>query len=522
MPADAAFVVTARRANAVAVAAASPAARALGAEIGLRLADLRARIPGIAAVEAEPAADARLLAGLADWCERYTPLVAEDASPPALARGDAAAPERGLLLDMTGALHLFGGEEALLAEIRRRLAGQGFRVRAALAGHPGLARAVATFGAPAYANGIVPAGAERAVATALPVVALAYATITGERQGDPLERAALADAIAGLELAGLKTLGAVLAQPRAGLAARFGKTVIDALDRLTARAPEPISPRRPVADLIAERLFAEPVVAEDTIDDTLSALGRDLAGRLAEDGAGADRFEARFYRVDGAVRAIAVRVSPTRDAALVHRLFRHRLAALATPLDAGFGFDMIRLEAHGRARLDPEILTLDGRAAAGHDLARLVDRLAARFGADAVTRPVFHDSHLPERAGGWLPAQDLPPELPPPPANRPVRPEGEPPIRPLRLLAHPDRVEVIAEIPDGPPLRFRWRRVLHEVARAEGPERIAAEWWSDAGGPTRDYFRVEDGAGRRFWLFRLGLYARETTTPVWYMHGLFA
>lgn len=543
MPADAAYVVTARRSNAVVVVAASPAARTLGAEIGLRLADMRARIPGIAAVEADSVADSRLLASLADWCERYTPLVAEDASPPALARGEAAAPEMGLLLDMTGALHLFGGEVAFLAEIRRRLAGQGFRVRAVLAGHPGLARAVATFGAPAKTvsgmdtearaenalapnlrafGGIVPAGAERATAATLPVVALAYASITGERAADPLRRAALADAIAGLELAGLKTLGAVLAQPRAGLAARFGKSIIDALDRLTAAAPEPISPRRPVADLIAERLFAEPVVAEDTIDDTLAALGRDLAGRLAEDGAGADRFEACFYRVDGAVRAVAVRVSPTRDATLVHRLFRHRLAALATPLDAGFGFDMIRLEAHGRARLDPEILTLDGRAAAGHDLARLVDRLAARFGADAVTRPVFHDSHVPERAGGWLPAQDLPAELPPPPATRPTRPEGEPPIRPLRLLSHPDRVEVIAEIPDGPPLRFRWRRVLHEVARAEGPERIAAEWWSDVSGPTRDYYRVEDSAGRRFWLFRLGLYARETVTPVWYMHGLFA
>ncbi|MBP0649567.1 hypothetical protein J8J40_21220, partial [Mycobacterium tuberculosis] len=196
-----------------------------------------------------------------------------------------------------------------------------------------------------------------------------------------------------------------------------------------------ISPRRPVADLIAERLFAEPVTAEDVIQDVVASLAADLAARLAETGAGADRFEARFYRVDGHVRSIAVRSQPTRDAGLVARLFRHRLAALAAPLDAGFGVGMIRLEAHGRARLEPEILTLDGREAARHDLARLVDRLAARFGADAVTRAVAHDSHVPERAAGWLPAQDVaaattagaaapsapspsarPPAHPPPPA----------------------------------------------------------------------------------------------------------
>jgi protein ImuB len=545
MPADAVGVTVARRSNTVVVAAATPAAVRLGAEPGQRLADLRARIPDIAVFEADPAADARLLGALADGCERYTPLVAEDTDRHAAARlvGDRAPggrvggsrvpgrparrspgasdgwPEVGLLLDMTGALHLFGGETAFLAEITRRLAGQGIHSRVGLATHPGLARAVAAHGA----GGFVPPGAERETVAALPVRALTSAYVTGDGAADADRLAGLADAVDGLRLAGLRTIGAVLAQPRAGLAARFGKDVVAALDRLTAVDDEPISPRRPVADLIAERLFFEPITAEPVVEATLADLAAEIARRLAETGEGADRFEARFYRVDGAVRAVAVRVSPTRDAALLHRLFRHRLAALASPLDAGFGFDMIRLEAFGRARLEPEALSLDGREAAGHDLARLVDRLAARFGADAVTRPVFHDSHVPERAAGWCPAQDLPPAGAPRPAGfGPVRPEGEPPVRPFRLVEPPDRVEVMAEIPDGPPLRFRWRRVLHEVVRAEGPERVAAEWWLDPCGPTRDYFRVEDRAGRRFWLFRLGLYERETPTPVWYMHGLFA
>jgi protein ImuB len=112
------------------------------------------------------------------------------------------------------------------------------------------------------------------------------------------------------------------------------------------------------------------------------------------------------------------------------------------------------------------------------------------------------------------------------PAWNAVQEETEmPPERPLRLFAQPEPVEVImAEVPEGPPLRFRWRRVIHEVARSEGPERIAPEWWrpEDMGRATRDYFRVEDREGRRYWLFREGLYGRETERPLWYIHGLFA
>ena len=95
------------------------------------------------------------------------------------------------------------------------------------------------------------------------------------------------------------------------------------------------------------------------------------------------------------------------------------------------------------------------------------------------------------------------------------------PARPLRLFARPEPIEAMAEVPDGPPRRFRWRRVLHDVTAIEGPERIAAPWWRQAGAPTRDYFRAEDSEGRRFWLYREGLWGRETTQPKWFVHGLF-
>ena len=100
---------------------------------------------------------------------------------------------------------------------------------------------------------------------------------------------------------------------------------------------------------------------------------------------------------------------------------------------------------------------------------------------------------------------------------------GEPPTRPFHLFDPPQPIEVIAEVPDGPPHQFRWRRATHAVRRYEGPERIAAEWWRrrDNGGLTRDYYRVEDVHGRRYWLFRHGLYD-EKPDPRWYIHGVFA
>ena len=98
------------------------------------------------------------------------------------------------------------------------------------------------------------------------------------------------------------------------------------------------------------------------------------------------------------------------------------------------------------------------------------------------------------------------------------------PARPLRLLARPEPVEAIAQVPDGPPVQFSWRHVTHQVAQVEGPERIAMEWWRDDRGNklTRDYFRVESEAGARVWLYREGLYGREPGNPRWYLHGLFA
>jgi protein ImuB len=203
---------------------------------------------------------------------------------------------------------------------------------------------------------------------------------------------------------------------------------------------------------------------------------------------------------------------------LVHRLFAERIEALADPIDPGFGFDLVRLAVPVLEPLAPTQLALEGGEVRDGELIALIDRLSTRLGRTRVRRLVPRDTHIPEQAALALPAIEAPA-----PAPWPAPAPGEPPLRPIHLFDPPQPIEVIAEVPDGPPKHFRWRRTSHSVTRYEGPERIAAEWWTrdDNAGLTRDYYRIEDARGRRFWVFRHGLY-RETERPRWYVHGVFA
>jgi protein ImuB len=194
-----------------------------------------------------------------------------------------------------------------------------------------------------------------------------------------------------------------------------------------------------------------------------------------------------------------------------------KLDALNDPLDPGFGFDAIRLAVPVCEPLTAAQPSLDGEVVEDRALADLVDRLTARYGRDRVVRFLAQDTHIPERAARTAPAAGVEDAL-----EWPRPPAGEPPRRPLHLFEPPQPIETMAEMPDGPPLRFRWRRVLHEISRAEGPERIAPEWWRDGNDePTRDYYRVEDARGHRFWVFRRGLY-EQAREPRWFLHGVFA
>lgn len=476
------------------ITAVDAAAERLGLFPGLALADARARLPDLDVVEADAAADRAALLAVAAFAERWTPMV-------------APAGRRGLLIDATGCAHLFGGEAAMLDDVGARIGALGFTVRRALAGTPLAACALAR-----RRDGLlVPEGGEAEAVRDLPIAALGL----DEGVRNSLTRL------------GLDRVGALAALPRAALAARFGADLLARLDEITGARDAPLSPLRPVPLHVAERRFADPMADPGTALRVLADLARELCRMLERRGTGCRRLEAVFFRSDGGVRRLqAATARPTRDAAHLGHLFAERLAALADPLDPGFGFDMIRLavlEADPLHEVQASLGTsLDGPPAAD-DLAPLVDVLCARFGADRVMRFAAGDTHIPEAAAIAVPAQramDAPvPAVAgwPPPAGPDL-----PPARPLTLFDRPEPVETLAEVPDGPPLRFRWRRAMHEVAHAEGPERIAPEWWTGTTGLTRDYFRVEDHAGLRFWLYREGIYGRETARSRWFVHGLFA
>jgi protein ImuB len=479
----------------------APAAR-LGLHPGLTLADARSRLPDLLASEADDAADAALVEALADWCTRFTPLVSVDGAD-------------GLLLDVTGAAHLFGGEAGLLAAQRRAFARHCLTIRPAFGSTPSMARALARFGS----EGVHDEAQEAMALSSLSVHALDM----------PSETTKL------LLRLGLKTIGMLEAQPRAPLAARFGARLLDRLDAVLGRTEEPFASRRPMPACMAERAFAEPVTQEAMILSVIRRLAQDLAQVLEQRGEGGRRFETHVFRADGAARFLAVETGrPVRDPALVERLFRERLATLADPLDPGFGFDLVRLAVTGVERWERPAENLaghaDGEGVVQAALETLTDHLSTRLGGHRVSRVLPCDTHIPERAVEHLPAQQTEASAEVWPLQRAA---GEPPARPLRLFEPPELIEALAEVPDGPPARFRWRRVLHDVAHAEGPERIAPEWWRESGNSfaresfvrellTRDYFRVEDREGHRYWLFREGIYGHEPREPRWFLHGLFA
>ena len=470
---DAPIVFVERRANAMRLVAVDARARAIGLLPGLTLADARARVPLLASVEHDAGADAAFIDQLADGCEHYSPAVAID-------------PPDGVTIDITGCSHLFGGEAQLAADAIARFAPV-VALAHAIAATPEAAQALARYPV--------------ADIHALPVAALRLAEAN----------------IVALNRAGLRTIGDLAARSPAALAARFG--AVDRLARILGRVDSRIVPRRRTPPLRFERRFAEPISHIEHVMAVVESLIIDACAVLAERDRGARGWGLALCRSDGVVRRLRIETGlPSRDVAAIMRLFDERIETLNDPLDPGFGFDTVHL---GLARLEPlrpSQLALEGGALADDALAALIDRLSARLGRGRVRRFAPADTHIPEQRVLELPAIDAGP------AQWPLPEAGEPPLRPLHLFDPPQPIEVIAEVPDGPPHRFRWRRTLHEVTRAEGPERIAAEWWRrrDGAGLTRDYYRVEDARGRRFWLFRNGLYGREHDRPNWFVHGLFA
>lgn len=479
------LVVVGRRENALRLVATGPEARALGLLPGLAFADARARVPHMRIEREDEAADRVLIENLMGWCDRYTPVLAQD-------------PPDGLMLEISGSAHLFGGEAALMDDLFARLGRMGFTAFTAIAGTTHAARALGRF---RVSGTIVPSGAERTAVAGLPVEALE----AGERISVALRRA------------GLKTIADLASRPRKPLAARFGEDLTLKLAQILGEIDRPVVPHRTPPAFAAEWRFADPVGLMEDIERALSGLSDQLCAALSKAERGGRAFEVAFFRADGAVRRIEVLSGqPLRVPKTLMRLISMRLDALSDPLDPGFGFDMIRISVPDDDAASAIQPGLDGDTGDERSVLDLIDRLAARFGAEAVKRFAAKGSHLPERAALQTPAFEA--QAGPWPLT------GSRPPRPLLLFSPAEPIETMGiEVPDGPPRRFRWRGAVYDTVHAEGPERIAPEWWRAARDVmTRDYFRVEDSRGHRFWLFRYGLYGRDAGPVHWFIHGVFA
>ncbi|HUE79963.1 MAG TPA: DNA polymerase Y family protein [Sphingomicrobium sp.] len=529
-PPYAPVVLTVEGTHGLVISAVTRAAAASGARVGARLTDARALDPGLVAVPADPAGDAALVGRLAHWAARWSPLVEVDG-------GD------GLRLDVTGVGHLFGGEAALAEDVRTRFAALGLTSRVAVAPTPGAAWALSHFCWTPHPNPL-PQG-ERKLAAALaplPVAAL--------RLSPQVTRT--------LERLGLKTIGALARVPRRALARRFREAdnPLDALDRALGRKPEPLiaTPCEPPPRSLVR--LEEPATHPQAASQALERLIPQLVRQLEQRHLGARRLALTGFRVDGSVAFASVATSiPSREPKHLGRL----LADQAAALDPEFGFDAFALEADWTEALGAMQESLVEEPGGARDIARLIDRLSVKLGPERVRRPVQRESHLPERASGWARALFPSPSgegrrggermkpldaaeeaasrassplvrHPPPTPSLGVPTkvllswgpdrEGR---RPERLLDRPEAIAVIYATPEGVPRRFMWRRAVHDIARAEGPERIAPEWWrAPSKARLRDYYRVEDSAGRRFWIYREGVAGdRRGGAPAWYLHGLF-
>jgi len=525
--------------------AANEAGRAAGAAKGMMLADARTLCPQLRAVPSDPAGDLAFLERLAIWAQRWGPWSALD------------APD-GLLVDVTAVAHLFGGEARLLADVSARFAdwgesgGAGLCARAAIAPTAGAAWALAHYGAP---GSILPSPSHKAKTPAEdgPSPSHFRQDVQGlegiqdiMRVLGPLPIAALRlddDVLLVLKRLGLKRLGE-LAGIESGRSGRKGEgrgregrgseeqgngrdaiqrrfrnrrspaaNPLIRLDQLTGRVPEPLLPVVAMVAPLVQRRLMEPIRHRPLLDQVLHDLAADMARELEGRGEGARRLELGMWRVDGEVVVRQLEMAAaTRDPAHICRLFAMRL----DDVEAGFGIEMVRLRA---AWVEPLGLTqTDLEAAAeehGTSLSACIDRLTVRLGEGAVRRPVLHASHIPERAQRWQP-----PLMPEPTSQEELAFHA----RPLKMLDSPEKIAVLYATPDGYPHRFRWRGELHEVVRVEGPERIAPEWWREKGSARlRDYYRIEDAQGRRYWIYRAGLAGDgRGGLPDWFLQGLCA
>lgn len=512
------------------------AARKLGVETGLRFTDARARAPDLQTQNIDREEDAKALRAVADWLIRVAPLVAING-------------REHILLETTGCAGLYGGEAGLVETVAKLLDQNGLPHQMGLASTPVTATALAL----SQPGACLADGEEHSGLAGLPISALRLTT----------------DATQRLRRFGLTKIGQLYGIDRKALGRRFqskdiAENVLLKLDQALGLRADPMRPFRSEPTRTARLPCPEPIASQDSIWMGLETLTAELCQQLSVFGQGARSFTLHAFRSDGTSDATEIKTArPVRTPAHILTLFKEKL----DKLDPGFGIDLLILEARRTDSMSASSRPLASELAVTDTdpvaLAALTDRITAKLGPNTVRITDLQASHLPETSQGQTVFAG---QFPHPQS---VNDQAGP--RPLRLFSTPERVEVIAQVPEGPPLRFVWRRVARHVSRADGPERINPEWWTysapppaaaspdgarrpwltpkldpradaqqiadirakledmELGAPvralprTRDYYRVEDRSGRRYWIFRDGLYGDDRgRLPEWFVHGVFA
>jgi protein ImuB len=438
------------------------------------LADARAIFPELEVQDGKPDLIHKLLKRLAEWCIRFTPIVAVD-------------PPDGLLFDATGCSHLWGGDASYINEIIKRLNARGYDVRAAMADTVGVAWGMARFGK----EQVIPSGQHIEALMGLPPEALRLDV----------------EAVGRLHKLGLHQVRQFIKMPRSSLRKRFGQQFLQQMDRALGQQMEMVEPVQPIEPYQERLPCLEPIVTATGIEIAVKALLNSLCKRLQQEQKGLRTAVFKCYRVDGKVESINIGTNrPSYHVDHLFKLFEHKLSTIEPALGIElFVIDAPKVEDHfpkqekmweGTGGLD------DIR------LSELIDRLASKVGMQSIHRYLPDEHYWPERS--LRPALSV--------QEKPTTPWREDKLRPIQLLRRPEPIEVTAPIPDYPPMLFRYKGTLHKIVRADGPERIEQEWWLQQG-QHRDYYRVEDEEGRRYWLFRLGHYHDETYQ--WFLHGYF-
>lgn len=472
-----AFILSITDHGRMVVTEANAVALAQGIHSGMVVADARALFPGLQVLDEPPGLSEKLLSGMAAFCIRFTPIAVVDAPG-------------GIILDVTGCTHLWGGDRPYLTDIYKRFQARGYDARLAMADTIGAAWAICRYG---KNEKIILPGAHVMALRSLPPEALRL-------QQDVTER---------LYKLGLRNVGQLMEMPAASLRRRLGEDSMQRLRQAIGEEAEYIQPVVPVPDYQERLPCLEPIVTAAGIELALQQLLTLMCNRLQREQKGLRQVSLKCYRIEGMTEEVMIQTN--RPSHHAEHLFK--LLALKLPsIEPGLGIELFVLEALGVEEHIARQEWLWQTTGGLQDLriSELSDRIAVRIGAGNINRYLPDEHYWPERSVKKAKSLNETTEA--------LWQTHKP--RPLQLLPKPESITVSAPVPDYPPMSFRYKTILHEVARADGLERIEPEWWLQQG-EHRDYYIVEDKEGRRYWIFRLGHYDAAQNNQ-WFLHGFFA